>query len=350
MEDDPWGATADPWGTSSVTASTPDVNPAISSSPDNHDRILSTTLAVPRSNSLSESDPWDSPATAKVDVDVASIPISEIKIDAEETDVPTLSTAGWSISRDTNDSAWTKSSSVPPAVDLPATTSDSITSATFVAEQIPLPHDEEAFSTDTRPRQSADISSAEDVWGASQSLEDPTGVAMTIPAITETAFKMPVDNETHNPFEQEDQKSIAPVEETSVEVSAPPVEDDDGFGGFAAGGSKEASGGFTFANADDAYGGWGNDNAAASFGDVQDAWESTSAGFEVEDRTQPSFENRDLVDRRSDNDDEGGFHSIPAKQKNTVTSEQLQEESWEQERRRIERQEARAVSGSPGFH
>lgn len=348
MEDDPWSATADPWGTSNVSASTLHVNPAISSSPDNHDRILATTLTIPRSNSLSESDPWASPDIAKVNLGAASIPISAIKNDAGETDAPTLSTAKWAVPSDADDSAWVKSLSVPAAADLPSATSGSVPSATFVAEQVPLPLDEEAFTTDTRPGPSTSTSSTEDVWGASQNLDDPPdiamNIAMTAPAITETAFRKPVDDETHNPFEQEDQKTIAQAEETSAEVSLPAVGDDDGFGGFAAGGLKEASGGFSFANDDDAYGGWGNDDVVASFEDVQDAWESTSAGFEAEDRNQSSSANRDLEIDLPDNDDEGGFHSIPAKQKNTVTPEQLQEETWEQERRRIERQEARAVS------
>lgn len=342
METDPWGASADPWGTSSVTASTPEVSPPVPLSTDNQDPILAATLILPRSNSLSESDPWASPNTAKADLGTTPAPITATATEPDERDVPSLSTAGWAVSRDTDDNAWlVKSPTILPETDPSAINPNS---ETLVAEQVPLPLDEEEDKEDPQPALLSNRSTSENGWGVPQNLDKIHAIAMDTPPFEQVASGFPDEDETLNPFNREDRKPIAGSEDTSTGFSATDLQDDDGFGGFAAGGLRGSSDGFGFANEDDAYGGWGNDNVATNFGEVQDAWESTSAGDAAESGNRESNENPNLEVNSSDIHEEDGFHSIPAKQKAVVTSEQLQEETWEQARRRIEMQEARAVS------
>lgn len=345
MEDDPWGASADPWGAESGTTSQPEVSLSVPLPTDNEDPIIATTLVLPRNGSLSESDPWGSPNTVTVDAAPAPIPIVTIRPEPDEIDNPSLPSDGWAVSRDTDDNAWRlKSPSVKPEDDL---LTANPTSETHVAEQIPLPLDEEDAKEDTRISLPLSKSTSKDGWTVSHSpVAVTTDIAAASTPFAEVPVKFSEENESFNPFNREDEIPVAGPRDTSMGFSAANMEDDEGFGGFSAGGLGGPSG-LGFTNEDDAYGGWGNDNAAANFGDVQDAWDTNSAGDAAENRDHLSNRNPGFGNDDSDIDDEGGFHSIPAKPKTVVTSEQLQEETWEQARRRIEIQEARAVSVMP---
>lgn len=373
MEDDPWGSSADPWNRTSNDGAAVHSADVLDSSPQEDD-VLKTvsSLAVPaQGNSFSESDPWASPVksfsnaetTAITALDTtlpsANVPdlgkeiplpqwtdeprvVSSSVPDCED-DIP-LPKVRWGAEDTVEDNAW----SAPKAA---STRQEAVIEdqslQTIAAEQVPLPDDEDTQLEDHPPSR-LDDHDAGDTWNVSHVDEDYHNAASDDPpsfADAEPTFGE--EDENYNPFSGGDQTQKSTSEGFSRGFAAPQQEEeDDAFGGFASGGAEESHGqsGFAGATGNDTYGAWGNEENAQGF---SSAWGSGSAGDVEEDDEPTAFHsssrnNRDALGI----DDEEGFHSVASRGTNGATADQLQEDEWEAERRRIASQEARAVRRS----
>jgi hypothetical protein len=376
MEDDPWGSSADPWSkTNNEGATEQGANVSTSSFQEDGDLSLGSSLAVPaRGNSLSDADPWASPVKSKhnaesipspialLDKELPSVELPDFKNGislpewateerAELPSVPDLA-VGISLPKvqwDTEDAADNNAWSAPKTTSLPASSpiNDARPLSLVAAEQTPLPDDED---TQLEDQHSSGEQEPADTWSIPHIRDDDPDVAsVDLASFTQPPPRFVEEDDSFNPFSQGDQSRREEPEEKSRGFRESPEDDEDdafgGFGGFASGGIEEAhdQSGFASVTENDAYAGWGNEENGQGF---SGAWGSGSVGDVNEDDDETAFQHssQNRNDGITVNDE--GFHSVSSRGRNAATAEQLQEDEWEAERRKITSQEARAVRKS----
>lgn len=351
MDDDPWGSSAGPWNaTTSGGAAAQGVDAGDSSPKDTDDLKLASSLRVPaRGNSFSEADPWASPILKKTSAGTSPSPPAALAINLpggdRENDI-SLPKGKWVTEDIVDDNAWLART----ASAIPASTAiiEDRSLQSVSAEQVPLPDDEYEQAEDQRISRHGSEEGLGETWNLAQMNDEGLNtVSNALPPLPEAPPRFVEEDETFNPFSHEDLTQADGAEEVPEAFASSSHDDDDNaFGGFAAGGIEESHPqfGFTGAGADDSFGGWGNEENVQDFGG---AWGSSSVGNAIEDEDQTPFhsssrsQNANIDETSIDDDD--GFHSVAARQRSTVTAEQLKEDEWEEARRRIESQEARAV-------
>lgn len=370
MEDDPWGSSADPWSkTNNDGPTVQGANVSTSSLQEDGDLSLRSSLAVPaRGNSFSDADPWASPVKstnnagttpspiALLDKELPSVEVSDFKIGislpewateerAELPSVPDLAVdislpkVQWDTEDAADDNAW----SAPKTTSLPASSpiNDARPLSLVAAEQTPLPDDED---TQLEDHYSSGEQEPGDTWSVPHIHDDNPDVAsVDLASFTQPPPRFVEEDDSFNPFSQGDRSRREEPEEKSRGFRESPEDDeDDAFGGFASGGIEEAhdQSGFASVTENDAYGEWGNEENGQGF---SGAWGSGSAGDANEDGDETISQHASRNHNDAITVDDEGFHSVHSRGTNVATTEQLQDDEWEAERRKIASQEARAV-------
>ncbi|KAJ9104804.1 hypothetical protein QFC19_003945 [Naganishia cerealis] len=342
MDDDPWGSTTDPWGTPAIDVigirDDAPVKQADTQSPPTHTSSLPVPPAV---GNFAEVDPWASPAVSVRTQEKTPSPIPDIHStlssgtpQVSDSPLPPQWTSQGSLEGDT----WRTTEAVPTA---PA----SGLAIQLSPEQIPLPGTDNEESDLEHPAEEKPSGPSGAVWKASDEQDNQLDVP-DLPTLSEPPRPLVVEDETFNPFSQSEGPSD-PIPGNSTEGFAPSSFDDDAFGGFTAGGFQDRA---EFAGIEygDGSQGWGNPEGSSNIPSADGAWgvESDANNLANEDDDEGGFQSSSATYgstiKVANVNEEDGFHSIPAKEKEVVPSEKLKHDEWEAARRDIELREARA--------
>lgn len=341
MDDDPWGsATADPWSRSTDDAiPTKDVHPAdqgLAGTP-------TPTLIVPPSipsvaKDIVEDDPWARPS----DKALSPLPAIQPRLPDEIPqiiDVPPR--AEWNMEQAEGFNTWISTTTV--AQDSSSTVKSSGQATQLSPEQIPLPGADGEDLGISHPVEVKAKGVAEAGWRKSEDEEIP---------LSEISRPLVVEDETFNPFSQNEAPSNG-IPDKPMEDFGRASFDDNAFGGFATASNIEfqSSTGFGDSERGDLSQGWGDQEKGSSMSDIDAPW-GISSNTNIPDDEEEGFQSSSAaygysVNKAASVNDEDGFHSVPSKERESVSAEKLKQDEWEAARREIEMKEARAVGSYP---